>query len=96
MEGTPVRFRKDAAQPFDDRSLSWQIAERTVSVWTVRGRLQGIPFACSVEQAALLAASRRGESDLVWRGDCFYLHATCDVPSAPEYIPDGFVGWIWA
>ncbi len=91
-ESAPVRFRKDAAQPFDDRSLSWRIDERTVSIWTVRGRLQGIGFACSAEQAAVLAAYRRGESDLVWRGGCFYLYATCEVPQAPEYVPDGFTG----
>ncbi|NVI92940.1 RNA-guided endonuclease TnpB family protein, partial [Actinomadura sp. BRA 177] len=92
VEGEPVRFRKDAAQPFDDRSLSWQIDSRTVSIWTVHGRLSGIPFACSAEQAKMLAAHRRGESDLVWRGGCFYLYATCDVPQAPEYVPDGFTG----
>ncbi|MEU8804523.1 transposase [Spirillospora sp. NPDC048819] len=92
VESTPVRFRKDAAQPFDDRSLSWQIDARTVSIWTVRGRLKRIAFACSAEQAAMLAAHRRGESDLVWRGGSFYLYATCDVPQSPEYIPDGFVG----
>jgi IS605 OrfB family transposase len=92
VEGAPVRFRKDAAQPFDDRSLSWQIQERTVSIWTVHGRLKSIPFACSAEQAKLLATHRQGESDLVWRGGCFYLYATCDVSSAPEYVPDGFTG----
>ncbi|WP_207393949.1 RNA-guided endonuclease InsQ/TnpB family protein [Actinomadura formosensis] len=92
VENTPVRFRKDAAQPFDDRSLSWRIDARTVSIWTVRGRRKGIGFACSPEQAKMLAAHRRGESDLVWRGGCFYLYATCDVPQAPEYVPDGFCG----
>ncbi|WP_346047977.1 transposase [Actinomadura chokoriensis] len=92
VEGTPVRFRRDAAQPFDDRSLSWQLDARTVSIWTVHGRLKSVPFACSPSQAKMLAAHRRGESDLVWRGGCFYLHATCDVPGAPEYVPDGFCG----
>ena len=43
-------------------------------------------------RAQQLAAYRRGESDLVWRGGTFYLYATCDVPQAPEYIPDGFTG----
>ncbi len=91
-EGAPVRFRKDAAQPFDDRSLSWQMDARTVSIWTAQGRLKAIAFAGSAEQAQQLAAYRRGESDLVWRGGTFYLYATCDVPQAPEYIPDGFTG----
>ncbi|GGO19132.1 hypothetical protein GCM10011574_44320 [Microbispora bryophytorum] len=38
VENSPVRFRKDAAQPFDDRCLSWQPDALTVSIWTVRGR----------------------------------------------------------
>ncbi|TDC44905.1 transposase [Actinomadura sp. KC345] len=92
VEGTPVRFRKDAAQPFDDRSLSWRIGARTVSIWTVHGRLKDLAFACSPEQAAMLTAHRRGESDLVWRGGCFYLYATCEVPQAEQYIPDGLMG----
>ncbi len=66
-----------------------QIDSRTVSIWTVHGRLSGIPFACSAEQAKMLAAHRRGESDLVWRGGCFYLYATCDVPQAPSMFRTG-------
>jgi hypothetical protein len=40
---TPIRFRVDAAQPFDARCLSWQIPETvgareaTVSIWTTQG-----------------------------------------------------------
>ncbi|WP_338104149.1 hypothetical protein [Streptomyces barkulensis] len=33
-ESRPIRFRRDAAQPFDDRCLSWQTDARTVSIWT--------------------------------------------------------------
>ena len=36
-ESKPIAFRADAAQPFDDRCLSWQIDARTVSIWTVDG-----------------------------------------------------------
>ncbi|WP_075897248.1 RNA-guided endonuclease InsQ/TnpB family protein [Actinomadura sp. CNU-125] len=88
----PVRFRKDAAQPFDDRCLSWRLDACTVSIWTVRGRMKNIRFACSTEQLSLLRHHRRGESDLVWRNDSFYLYATCEVPEADEYRPDGFLG----
>ncbi|MFD8309037.1 hypothetical protein ACFV29_42990 [Streptomyces sp. NPDC059690] len=28
-----------AAQPYDDRCLSWQYDQRTVSIWTVDGRV---------------------------------------------------------
>jgi putative transposase len=37
-EGKPIQFRRDAAQPYDDRCLSWRLADRTVSIWTVTGR----------------------------------------------------------
>ncbi|WP_433464801.1 RNA-guided endonuclease InsQ/TnpB family protein [Spirillospora sp. CA-128828] len=43
-ESKPIAFRPDAAQPFDDRCLSWQYDARTVSIWTVHGRLQGIAY----------------------------------------------------
>lgn len=33
IEASPVSFRADAAQPFDDRCLSWQHQTRTVSIW---------------------------------------------------------------
>jgi hypothetical protein len=46
-EGKPIQFRRDAAQPYDDRCLSWQLADRTVSIWAVGGRLNKVPFACS-------------------------------------------------
>ena len=35
IESTPICFRAHAAQPFDDRCLSWQMDARTVSIWTV-------------------------------------------------------------
>lgn len=37
-ESRPVTFRPQAAQPYDDRCLSWQYDQRTVSIWTVDGR----------------------------------------------------------
>jgi putative transposase len=46
-ESKPVRFRPGAAQPYDDRCLSWQLDKRTVSIWTTSGRLRGVRFACS-------------------------------------------------
>ncbi|MEO3785349.1 transposase [Actinocorallia sp. B10E7] len=93
VESKPVRFRKDAAQPFDDRCLSWQLEARTVSIWTVCGRLRGIGFECSPSQWRMLTEHRRGESDLVLRGGNWYLYAVCDV-SAPDVREpvNGFLG----
>ncbi|WSS10350.1 transposase [Microbispora sp. NBC_01189] len=88
----PITFRIGAAQPYDDRCLSWQLQTRTVSIWTVAGRLRGIAFTGSAVQVAMLAAHRRGESDLVCRDGCWYLIATCVLPDVPVTAPDAFLG----
>ncbi|WP_217252348.1 zinc ribbon domain-containing protein [Streptomyces sp. AC602_WCS936] len=90
-ESKPVRFRETSAQPFDDRMLTWNLDTRTVSVWTVAGRLKGIPFVCSPEAMRLLA-QRKGESDLVMRDGMFFLIATIDIPEPEVSGPDGFLG----
>ncbi|MGW0578611.1 RNA-guided endonuclease InsQ/TnpB family protein [Streptomyces sp. NPDC002920] len=90
-ESKPVVFREDAAQPFDDRILTWNLDRRTVSIWTVAGRLKDIPFVCSPGALELLA-SRKGESDLAWRDGKFFLIATIGIPEPEMYEPDGFLG----
>lgn len=91
-EGKPITFRRDAAQPFDDRCLSWRLADHTVSIWAVGGRLNKVPFACSDAQHAAMVAHRKGESDLVHRDGRWYLYATCDTPDVETKEPDGFLG----
>lgn len=91
-ESKPVVFRPEAAQPYDDRCLSWQYDRRTVSIWTVDGRVKDVPFACSAGALKMLQEHRQGESDLIKRDDVWYLIATCEVPEAEQYEPDGFVG----
>ncbi|MFE1076501.1 RNA-guided endonuclease InsQ/TnpB family protein [Streptomyces sp. NPDC058783] len=88
----PVTFRPEAAQPYDDRCLSWQYDAQTVSVWTTAGRLKNVPFVCSADALTMLREYRKGESDLVERDGVFYLVATCEVPEAESYEPGGFVG----
>ncbi|MBP0460360.1 transposase [Streptomyces bomunensis] len=90
-EAKPIGFREASAQPFDDRMLTWNLDQRSVSIWTVAGRLKGIPFACS-DEATRLLASRKGESDLVLRDGMFFLYATIDIPEPEGYEPDGFLG----
>ncbi|MEV0811487.1 transposase [Micromonospora sp. NPDC050200] len=92
VESTPIRFRADAAQPFDDRCLSWQFADRTVSIWAVGGRLGRVRFGCSEQQYATLVAYRQGESDLVCRDGKWFLYATCHIPDVEVTEPDGFLG----
>jgi IS605 OrfB family transposase len=91
-ESKPIWFRPDGAQPYDDRCLSWQLEARTVSIWTTAGRLRGVRFACSADALTTLARRRHGESDLVHRDGRWFLLATCDVPQASQYEPDGFLG----
>ncbi|MFJ4849943.1 RNA-guided endonuclease InsQ/TnpB family protein [Streptomyces sp. NPDC088733] len=91
-ESKPVAFRPEAAQPYDDRCLSWQYDQQTVSIWTVDGRVKNVPFLCSLDALKMLQAHRQGESDLIKRDGVFYLVATCDVPEAAQYEPDGFIG----
>jgi putative transposase len=91
--GKPIAFRPRGAQPYDDRMLSWQIAERTVSVWTTSGRVKNVAFTASVEQLATLALYRKGESDLLERDGMWFLNATCEVPEAePNTDPVDFLG----
>jgi IS605 OrfB family transposase len=91
-ESKPIVFRPDAAQPYDDRCLSWQYDKQTVSIWTNAGRLKHLRFACSARALETLREHRGGESDLIERDGEFYLIAVCQVPEAEQYEPDGFLG----
>ncbi|WP_307865261.1 RNA-guided endonuclease InsQ/TnpB family protein [Streptomyces montanisoli] len=87
----PIRFRETSAQPYDDRMLTWNLDARSVSIWTVAGRLKGIPFVCS-DEAMKLLSSRKGESDLVLRDGMFFLYATIEVVEPNRSEPGGFLG----
>lgn len=94
--GKPITFRDFAAQPYDDRCLSW-LHDTTaavsgqrcgvVSLWTVDGRLKDIAFTGLPEHIETLRLHRRGETDLVIekrRKDgrlAAYLVACVDVPA---------------
>ncbi|MCK2243974.1 MULTISPECIES: transposase [unclassified Crossiella] len=92
----PVRFRSDAAQPFDARCLSWQLPEHgcagTVSIWTVAGRVRDLRLVGSPAQLVLLRGGTIGETDLICRDGMWFLHAAIDVQEAPLREPDGFLG----
>ena len=93
VASTPICFSSDAAQPFDERCLSWQMDARTVSIWTVSGRMKNLDFTTSPDQLKLLAEYRQGESDLIYQDGEWFLAATCEVPERVENPdPVGFVG----
>lgn len=89
----PIAFRAESAQPYDDRMLSWQAEARTVSVWTVEGRLKGVAFTGSQQHLETLARYRKGESDLAYRDGMWFLLATCEVPESVAHgEPVDFLG----
>ncbi|HVB00037.1 MAG TPA: transposase [Acidimicrobiales bacterium] len=75
-KNTRREFRLDGAVTYDDRMLSWNQDSRTVSIWTVSGRIT-VAFVGGARQLKLLTL-RKGESDLVLRDGRFFLFATCD------------------
>ncbi|MFE9960208.1 RNA-guided endonuclease InsQ/TnpB family protein [Micromonospora sp. NPDC005299] len=91
-EAAPIAFRPNAAQPYDARMLSWQADARTVSIWTIRGRLKDVAYTGSPDQLKALATSKTGESDLIHRDGMWFLYATVEVAEADPYDPDGFLG----
>lgn len=93
IEQNPVGFSPTAAQPFDDRCLSWNHQAQTVSIWTVAGRIKAIPFTGKASHLALIAAHRQGETDLIFRGGSFYLAASVRTDPEPmNTAPSGFIG----
>lgn len=81
-------FRPLGAIAYDDRILRWYDSE--VSIWTVAGR-ERVPFVCGARARDLLD-SRRGESDLVYRGGKFYLFATVEIEEPPPRVPEDWLG----
>lgn len=91
--GKPVAFRPQAAQPYDDRMLSWQHERHMVSIWTTTGRMKDLAFTGQADQLTVLARHRQGESDLICQDGTWYLIATCEIPeAAPNTHPAAFLG----
>ncbi|GGP39938.1 RNA-guided endonuclease InsQ/TnpB family protein [Streptomyces melanogenes] len=91
-ESKPIVFRADAAQPYDDRILSWQHDAATVSLWTVAGRLRGVRFVGHPGQLKTIRECRKGETDLVHRDGMWFLTAVCEVPEEPLSEPVDWIG----
>jgi IS605 OrfB family transposase len=92
VESKPLRFRIDAAQPYDDRCLSWQYDAQTVSIWTVAGRLKNLAYTGRPADLSDLREFRKGESDLLYEDGQWYLCAVIDEPTPAVSDPDGFLG----
>ena len=92
-QSKPIEFRPDAAQPYDQRNLSFALDVQTISLWTLPGRLKDIPFTCPAETLKALAEYPRGESDLLYRDGIWLLIVTVDVTEAElNSEPAGWLG----
>ena len=89
----PITFRKDAGQAFDRNNLSYSLEHRTVSIWSVQGRLKAIAFQCSEEHLELLRSYRKGESDLVLDNGVFYLLTGVEIPEQPLREIDDYLAF---
>lgn len=86
----PRFFRRHGSICYDKRILSWKLANRIVSIWTLDGRFR-IPFSVGERQAELLA-HLVGEADLILRDGVFYLFQTCEVEEPPTADVSEFLG----
>lgn len=83
------RFKRYAAQPYDDRIFRF-CSDTEVSLWSTQGRLT-IPYQCGQRQRALLAY-RKGEVDLMYIRGVFYLAVVCDVLEPEEMGIEDILG----
>lgn len=86
---TKRTFRPLGAIAYDDRIFSFKPGD-TVSLWTLQGR-QFIPFVCGEYQRRFLPY-RKGEVDLIYHGDSFYLNIVCEVEEPPVDEATDFLG----
>ena len=84
------RFKPRGSIAYDDRILSWNLNEASVSIWTVAGR-ERIPFVAGERQMKLLE-TRVGETDFVFRRGNFYLLAVCEVEEPEPFVAEGVIG----
>lgn len=84
------RFHPRGAIPYDERILGWRQTTRTVSIWTLGGRIV-VPYVTSEHHHTLLK-SQQGESDLLYRKGEFYLLAACTVQEPQPAEVEEFLG----
>lgn len=87
---TQRHFRKDAAQPYDDRIIRFVKDGSAVNLWTLEGRMV-VPIVMGEHQKRLMAY-RKGEVDLMFVRGKWMLAATCDVPETDEFEAEDWLG----
>lgn len=79
---TQRSFKPLGAIAYDDRILSWEHDNQTVSIWTIDGR-QRMSYGAGERQQHYLQF-RQGETDLVFFNGMYFLLAVCDIPDPEE------------
>jgi putative transposase len=90
------RFKPHGSIAYDDRILSWNLNEPSVSIWTVGSEggseaRQSIAFVGGERQMTMLETCV-GETDLMYRRRKFYLLATCEVEDPEPFVAEGVIG----
>jgi len=88
-KGKPPTFKSHGAIAYDSRIMSFKGLEY-VSLWTLEGR-QRVPMVLGGYQRERMDR-QRGEADLIYRDDRFYLSVTLDVPEPEQFTPTGTLG----
>ena len=80
-------FKKNGAVIYDDRIISFN--NDTISIWTVNGRLKNIPIIIYNKE---LFNYRKGQVDLIYQNNKWFLLCTIDVPEPERYTPKECIG----
>ena len=82
-------FKPTGAMIYDDRILSWKGCDK-VSILTLSGRILVSYVFGEYQKPSLVRL--KGQVDLVYRDDKFYLFATCDIPEDPLLVVNEYLG----
>jgi len=84
---TKRKFKTLGAIEYDKNLLSWHVNKRTVSIWTLDGRMK-LPFIAGEHQLGLLQG-KIGQADLSFINGEFYLSTPCFVEEpTPQDVHD--------
>jgi IS605 OrfB family transposase len=82
----PTSFKKQSAVIYDDRVITFK--ENLVNIWTIEGRIK-IPIHIHNKEIFNL---RKGQTDLVFQNDNFYLCCIIDIPNKDKFVPKDVLG----
>lgn len=84
-------FRQRGSIQYDQRNLSWKGLDR-VSISTIKGRMILKTRIGDYQKQHLHSKVVRGQADLIYRNDSFYLAVVVDAPEKTPYEPKDILG----